>query len=56
MAPGAVVVSTIPMMWLATRNLAVLPLSALPVAVPLRLLEAFGMAWLCLRVAAPASR
>ena len=49
-------VAAFPMMWLVTWNLAVLPVSALPVAVPLSLLEAFGMAWLCLRLAPASAR
>jgi hypothetical protein len=49
-------VAAFPMMWLVTWNLAVLPPSVLPAAVPLSLLEAFGMAWLCLRLAPPSAR
>jgi len=46
-------VAAFPMMWLVTWNLAVLPLAVLPIAIPLSGLEAFGMAWLCLRLAPP---
>ena len=49
-------VAAFPMMWLVTWNLAVLPVSVLPVALPLSLLEAFGMAWLCLQLAPPRTR
>jgi hypothetical protein len=49
-------VAAFPMMWLVTWNLAALPLAVLPVAVPLSLLEAFGVAWLSLRLAPPAAR
>jgi hypothetical protein len=43
------------MMWLVTWNMAVLPLGILPFAVPLSLLETFVAAYLCLRLAPPAS-
>lgn len=49
-------VAAFPMMWLVAWNLEVLPLAVLPAAVPLSLLEAFGMAWLCLRLAPPTAR
>ena len=35
------------MMWLVIGNLAVLPWTILPYAIPLSLLEAFGAAWIC---------
>jgi hypothetical protein len=44
-------VTAFPMMWQVTWNLAVLPLGVLPVAVPLSLVEALGMAWVCARLA-----
>ena len=41
------------MMWLVIWNLSVLPLSTLPVAVPLSLLESFVASYICLKVAPP---
>ena len=43
------------MMWLVSWNLSVLPLSILPFALPLSLLEASVAAFLCLRLAPPHS-
>jgi hypothetical protein len=41
-------------MWLVTWNLGVLPLSILPIAVPLSLLETFVAALICRRLLATA--
>ncbi len=41
------------MMWVVIWNLSVLPLGILPIAVPFSLIEAFGAAFICRRLARP---
>lgn len=38
------------LMWLAIGNLGVLPLSVLPIAIPWSMVEAFGAAWIVVRL------
>jgi hypothetical protein len=44
-------VASFVMMWLAIGNLSVLPFGILPIAVPFSLVEVFGAAFICRRLA-----